>query len=123
MKLREKLRFTSENPDLVVGNSRQVAPGVQLTASYRLPTNHHQNEEFSALVRFNSPNFIYIEPSDTTQLPALNKERPLPIAFRFTTSRHKRVYQFNSQLDPSKPQERNLYRILHTEKVKIIAES
>ncbi|MDG2198459.1 MAG: hypothetical protein P8O70_16580 [SAR324 cluster bacterium] len=122
VKLREKLRFTSENPDLVVGNSRQVAPGVQLTASYRSPTDHHQNEEFSALVRFNSPNFIYFEPSDTKQLPAYNKERPLPITFRFTTSRHKRVYQFNSQLDPSKPQERNLYRVLHTEKVKIIAE-
>ena len=122
MKLREKLRFTSENPDLVVGNSRQVAPGVQLTASYRSPTDHQKNEEFSALVRFNSPNFIYIEPSDLKQLPASNKEQPLLITFRFTTSRHKRIYQFTSQFDPSKPQERNLYRVLHTEKVKIIAE-
>jgi hypothetical protein len=73
VKLREKLKFTSENPDLVVGNSRQVAPGVQLTASFRSTTDHHKHEEFSALVRFNSPNFIYIEPSDTKQLPALKR--------------------------------------------------
>ena len=99
-----------------------MAPGAQLTANFRSPTDHHTYEEFSALVRFNSPNFIYIEPSDAKQLPALNKEQQLPITFRFTTSRNKRVYQFTSQFDPSKPQERNLYRILHTDKVKIIAE-
>jgi hypothetical protein len=121
VKLREKLRFTSDNSDLVVGHSRQVAPGVQLTANFRSPIDP-QNIELGALVRFNSPNFIYIEPSDVKQIPVLNEEQTLPITFRFTTSRHKRVYQFTSQFDPSKPQERNLYRVMHTEKVKIIAE-
>lgn len=121
VKLREKLQFTSDNPDLIVTSTRQVAPGVKLTASFKHGESH-ETKEFEAQVRFNSPNFIYIEPANAADLDGVQAEpRPL-VTFRFTTSRHKRVYQFTSQFDPHKPQERNLYRILQTEKVKIVAE-
>jgi hypothetical protein len=123
VRLREKLEFTSENPKITLSSTRQIAVGSRLSAFYRAHTGQNaETLEFEAFVRFNSPNFVYIEPSDLQKLPALETEHPTMVTFRLITSRHKRVYQFSSQFDAKQPTERKLFRILHTERIKIIAE-
>ena len=120
IKVREKLQFTTDNPKLIATNTRQIATSVKLVVFFRDEQN--QTQESSFFVKFNSPNYIYIESVGKKPM-FLSEIKKMPaLTFRFTTLRHRRVYQFHTRFAEGKVTERNLYRLIHTEKIKIIAE-
>ena len=59
VKIREKLRFNSENPSLILTTSRQIAPGTEVEISGKAGEDK-QRLQLMGFIRFNSLNYMYI---------------------------------------------------------------
>ena len=59
IRIREKLRFNSDNPAVVVTTSRQIAVGTELEVSGKVG-DQKTRHQFKAVVMFNSINLMYI---------------------------------------------------------------
>ena len=115
--LREKLKFNSENPKLIITTSRQIAVGTKLKISGNLSGKKEQ-QEIEATVKLNTPNFIFVKMSACTDSKMFDKFSALTVSFR--PLRQKMVYQFEA--DPQGAGANGLQRIAHADAVKIIEE-
>ncbi len=115
--LREKLNFNSENPKLIVTNSRQVAVGTLLKISGKI-SGRNKQKEIEATVQLNTPNFIFVNISSTADSKIFEKFSSLTVCFR--PLRQKMIYQFKA--DPHGTGANKLKRIAHADAVKIIEE-
>ena len=115
--LREKLNFNSENPKLIVTNSRQVAVGTLLKISGIISGSNKQ-KEIEATVQLNTPNFIFVNISSTADSKIFEKFSSLTVCFR--PLRQKMIYQFKAA--PQGTGTNKLQRIAHADAVKIIEE-
>ncbi len=115
--LREKLNFNSENPKLIVTNSRQVAVGTLLKISGKI-SGRNKQKEIEATVQLNTPNFIFVNISSTADSKIFEKFSSLTVCFR--PLRQKMIYQFKA--DPQGTGTNKLQRIAHADAVKIIEE-
>ena len=115
--LREKLKFNSDNPKLIVKTSRQVAVGTKIDITLNLLGKDDKNE-FKAVVQLNTPNFIFLKIDDHLE----NKlfENNLPVTISFRPLRQKMVYQFEA--DSQGSVSKGLLRINHSNSIKIIEE-
>ena len=115
--LRGKLNFHSENPLLVVTNSRQIAIGTKLQI-YGNNLGQESRSEFIAEVHSNTPNFLFIKMTGSTKIAEIEKLNSLIIRFR--PLRQKKIYQFQAE---SQGQGTNgLLRIAHSAFIKILEE-
>ena len=115
--LRDKLNFNSENPQLIVTSSRQVAVGTLLKISGKISEKNKQ-KEIEATVQLNTPNFIFVNISSTADSKIFEKFSSLTVCFR--PLRQKMIYQFKA--DPHGTGTNKLQRIAHADAVKIIEE-
>jgi len=115
--LREKLNFNSENPKLIVTNSRQVAVGTLLKISGKI-SGRNKQKEIEATVQLNTPNFIFVNISSTADSKIFEKFSSLTVCFR--PLRQKMIYQFKAE--PHGTGANKLQRIAHADAVKIIEE-
>ena len=115
--LREKLNFHSENPLLVVSNSRQISIGTKLRINGNIPGQEKQTE-FEAEVQSNTPNFLFIKIFDSTAIEEIEKFSSLSVKFR--PLRQKKIYQF--QAEPQDLGKNDLLRIDHSDNIKIVEE-
>ena len=115
--LREKLKFNSENPKLIISTSRQVAVGTLLKIMGNISGNKEQ-QEIEATVKLNTPNFIFVKTSTSADSKKFDNFSSLTISFR--PLRQKMVYQFEAE--PQGAGANGLQRIAHADAVKIIEE-
>ena len=115
--LREKLNFNSENPLLVVSNSRQIAVGTKLQINGNISRQEEQSE-FQAVVQSNTPNYLFIKMSDSAETEEFDKFSSLTVIFR--PLRQKKIYQF--QVRPQGVGTNGLFRIAHSDYIKIVEE-
>ena len=115
--LREKLNFHSENPLLVVSNSRQISIGTKLQINGNIPGQEKQLE-FEAEVQSNTPNFLFIKIFDSVVIEEIEKFSSLSVKFR--PLRQKKIYQF--QAEHQGLGTNNLLRIGHSNNIKIVEE-
>jgi len=115
--LREKLKFNSENPKLIISTSRQVAVGTLLKIMGNISGNKKQ-QEIEATVKLNTPNFIFVKTSTSADSKKFDNFSSLTVSFR--PLRQKMVYQFEAE--PQGAGANGLQRIAHADAVKIIEE-
>ncbi len=115
--LREKLKFNSENPKLIITTSRQVAVGTLLKIKGNISGKKKQ-QEIEATVQLNTPNFIFVKTSTAADSKMFDNFSSLAVSFR--PLRQKMVYQFEA--DPQGAGANGLQRIEHADTVKIIEE-
>ena len=115
--LREKLKFNSDNPKLIVKTSRQVAVGTKINISVYFKGEDDQNE-FKAVVQFNTPNFIFVKINDLLENKLFKNNTLVTISFR--PLRQKMVYQFEAE--PHGSVSKGILRINHSDSIKIIEE-
>ncbi|MDP6309030.1 MAG: hypothetical protein QGG66_08835 [SAR324 cluster bacterium] len=115
--LREKLKFNSENPKLIITTSRQVAVGTLLKINGNISGKKKQ-QEIEATVQLNTPNFIFVKTSTSADNKMFDNFSSLAVSFR--PLRQKMVYQFEA--DPQGAGANGLQRIEHADTVKIIEE-
>ena len=115
--LREKLKFNSENPKLIISTSRQVAVGTLLKIMGNISGNNKQ-QEIEATVKLNTPNFIFVKTSTSADSKKFDNFSSLTVSFR--PLRQKMVYQFEAE--PQGAGANGLQRIAHADAVKIIEE-
>ena len=115
--LREKLKFNSENPKLIISTSRQVAVGTLLKIMGNISGNNKQ-QEIEATVKLNTPNFIFVKTSTSADSKSFTNFSSLTVNFR--PLRQKMVYQFEAE--PQGAGANGLQRIAHADAVKIIEE-
>ena len=115
--LREKLKFNSENPKLIITSSRQIAVGTKLKISGNFSGKKEQ-QEIEATVKLNTPNFIFVTMSASSDSKIFDKFSALTVSFR--PLRQKMVYQFEA--DPQGAGATGLQRVAHADAVKIIEE-
>ncbi|MEZ7975427.1 MAG: hypothetical protein QMC48_10505 [SAR324 cluster bacterium] len=115
--LREKLKFNSENPKLIITSSRQIAVGTKLKISGNFSGKKEQ-QEIEATVKLNTPNFIFVKMSASSDSKMFDKFSALTVSFR--PLRQKMVYQFEA--DPQGAGATGLQRVAHADAVKIIEE-
>ncbi len=58
--LRDKLSFNSDNPLLVVSNSRQIAVGTKLQINGNI-SGQEEQLEFQAFLHSNTPNYLFVK--------------------------------------------------------------
>jgi len=114
--LREKLKFNSDNPNLIVKSSRQISVGTTIDVLGDI-TEGGKND-FQAIVQLNTPNFIFIKIDDPSINKFFNKNVSVKVSFR--PLRQKLVYQFESKTHGSVSEK--LLRINHSDLIKIIEE-
>ena len=115
--LREKLKFNSENPKLIITTSRQVSVGTLLKIKGNIP-GKKKPQEIEATVQLNTPNFIFVKTSTSADSKMFDNFSSLAVSFR--PLRQKMVYQFEA--DPQGAGANGLQRIEHADSVKIIEE-
>ena len=115
--LREKLKFNSENPKLIITTSRQVAVGTLLKIKGNI-SGKKKPQEIEATVQLNTPNFIFVKTSTSADNKMFDNFSSLAVSFR--PLRQKMVYQFEA--DPQGAGANGLQRIEHADTVKIIEE-
>ena len=115
--LREKLKFNSENPKLIITTSRQVAVGTLLKIKGNISGKKKQ-QEIEATVQLNTPNFIFVKISTSADSKMFDNFSSLAVSFR--PLRQKMVYQFEA--DHQGAGANGLQRIEHADTVKIIEE-
>ncbi len=115
--LREKLKFNSENPKLIITTSRQVAVGTLLKIKGNI-LGKKKPQEIEATVQLNTPNFIFVKTSTSADSKMFDNFSSLAVSFR--PLRQKMVYQFEA--DPQGAGANGLQRIEHADTVKIIEE-
>ncbi len=115
--LREKLKFNSENPKLIITTSRQVAVGTLLKIKGNI-SGKKKPQEIEATVQLNTPNFIFVKISTSADSKMFDNFSSLAVSFR--PLRQKMVYQFEA--DPQGAGANGLQRIEHADTVKIIEE-
>ena len=115
--LREKLNFNSENPKLIVTNSRQVAVGTELQIAGKI-SGRKEQLEFKAVVQSNTPNFLFVKVIDSGESAAVDKFSSLTVRFR--PMRQKMIYQY--QAAPQGIGANGLLRIAHSDLIKIVEE-
>ncbi len=115
--LREKLKFNSENPKLIITTSRQVAVGTLLKIKGNI-SGKKKPQEIEATVQLNTPNFIFVKTSTSADSKMFDNFSSLAVSFR--PLRQKMVYQFEA--DPQGAGANGLQRIEHADSVKIIEE-
>ena len=115
--LREKLKFNSENPKLIITTSRQVAVGTLLKIKGNI-SGKKKPQEIEATVQLNTPNFIFVKTSTAADSKMFDNFSSLAVSFR--PLRQKMVYQFEA--DPQGAGANGLQRIEHADTVKIIEE-
>ena len=115
--LREKLKFNSENPKLIITTSRQVAVGTLLKIKGNI-SGKKKPQEIEATVQLNTPNFIFVKTSTAADSKMFDNFSSLAVSFR--PLRQKMVYQFEA--DHQGAGANGLQRIEHADTVKIIEE-
>ena len=115
--LRDKLNFNSENPLLVVSNSRQIAVGTKLQINGNISGQEEQSE-FQAVVQSNTPNYLFVKLADSAEPAEVDKFSSLTVRFR--PLRQKKIYQF--QAAPQGLGTNGLLRIAHSDYIKIVEE-
>ena len=115
--LREKLKFNSENPKLIITTSRQVAVGTLLKIKGNI-SGKKKPQEIEATVQLNTPNFIFVKISTSADSKMFDNFSSLAVSFR--PLRQKMVYQFEA--DHQGAGANGLQRIEHADTVKIIEE-
>ena len=115
--LREKLNFHSENPLLVVTNSRQIAIGTKLQI-YGNISGQETQSEFVAEVHSNTPNFLFVKMAGSPETSEIVKFISLTVKFR--PLRQKKIYQFEAA--PQGLGTKGLVRIAHSDFIKIVEE-
>ena len=113
--VRRKLGFTSDNPELTVSHSRQVAPGTEL--QIKALDESGQQVQLAGQVTFNTPNYFYVVVARTRGLG----EGIRQLTIRFKPPRRNIVYQFHvapAEVSPSPPH----FKIPHTRDIKIVEE-
>ena len=115
--LREKLKFNSENPKLIITTSRQVAVGTLLKIKGNI-SGKKKPQEIEATVQLNTPNFIFVKTSTSADSKMFDNFSSLAVSFR--PLRQKMVYQFEA--DPQGAGANGLQRIEHADTVQIIEE-
>ena len=115
--LREKLKFNSENPKLIITTSRQVAVGTLLKIKGNI-SGKKKPQEIEATVQLNTPNFIFVKTSTSADSKMFDNFSSLAVSFR--PLRQKMVYQFEA--DHQGAGANGLQRIEHADTVKIIEE-
>ena len=117
MAIREKLRFTSDNPKLEIFSSRQIAAGTKISA--RVKTEQGCKKIVMRL-KLNVLNFMYVTLLQK-EMGEDSKEKKESVVFEFEPPRHRATYQFTSALEVVDA-DKKLFRIPHTGFVKIIAQ-
>ena len=115
--LREKLNFHSENPLLVVSNSRQIAIGTKLQI-YGNKLGQGTKSVLEAEVQSNTPNFLFIQIVGSAEIDEI--EEFTSLTFRFRPLRQKKIYQFKAELQGLG--KNDLLRIAHSDFIKIVEE-
>ena len=115
--LREKLKFNSENPKLIVKSSRQVAIGTKINILVNFQGNDDQND-LTAIVKLNTPNFIFVKIDNPSKNKILKNNTIVTVNFR--PLRQKMVYQFDAETHGGISKE--LLRINHSDSIKIVEE-
>jgi len=114
--LRDKLNFNSENPLLVVSNSRQIAVGTKLQINGNISGKEEQSE-FQAVVQSNTPNYLFVKIVDSTEPAEVEKFPSLTVRFR--PLRQKKIYHFQATQGLGA---NGLLRIAHADYIKIMEE-
>ena len=115
--LREKLKFNSDNPKLIVKNSRQVAVATKIEVSV-YPQDRLEKFDFQSIVQLNTPNFIFVKIENPLAKEIFKKNIIVTVNFR--PLRQKMVYQFESETQG--PISKDLLRLNHSNDIKIIEE-
>jgi len=115
--LREKLNFNSENPLLVVSNSRQIAVSTKLQINENI-SGQEEYSEFLAVVQSNTPNYLFVKLADSAGSSEVDNFSSLALKFR--PLRQKKIYQF--QAAPQGFGANGLLRIAHSDYIKIVEE-
>jgi len=113
--LRYKLNFNSENPLLVVSNSRQISVGTKLQINISV---QEEQSEFQAVVQSNTPNYLFVKLADSVETAEVGKFSSLTVKFR--PLRQKKIYQF--QAAPQGLGTNGLLRIAHSDYIKVVEE-
>jgi len=113
--LRNKVKFTSENLDLTISSTRQIAVHTPLEVIYQKEGSLHTMRH-KVRVIFNYPNFLYVQfPPNFDGLKQLQTGKSL--TFQFQSLRKNLVYQFQSSFE-GEPVD-GLIKVVHRETVKI----
>ncbi len=115
--LRKKLNFHSENPLLVVSNSRQIAIGTILQINGNI-LGQETSLKYEAEVQSNTPNFLFVKVGDPRATMDIEKISSLSVKFR--PLRQKKIYEFHAK--PKGLGKNNLLRIAHSDFIKIVEE-
>ena len=115
--MRKKLNFHSENPLLVVSNSRQIAIGTILQINGNI-LGQETSLKYEAEVQSNTPNFLFVKVGDPRATMDIEKISSLSVKFR--PLRQKKIYQF--QAEPQDLGTNDLLRIDHSDNIKIVEE-
>ncbi|MDP6729526.1 MAG: hypothetical protein QF675_06090, partial [SAR324 cluster bacterium] len=119
IQIREKLRFNSDNPVVVVTSSRQIAVGTKLEVSGKVG-DQKTLHQFKAVVMFNSINFMYINlVAQQGSVPPVAKMAQLTL--RFKPPRQHTYYQCRLPFEGISPEK--MFRLGHSDSVKITEES
>ena len=119
MKIRDKLRFNSENPSLILTTSRQIAPGTEVEISGKAGEDK-QRLQLMGIIRFNSLNYMYIslQGQESSLLPI---DTIPQLTLRIRPPRQRTTYQCRLPLEGTSAD--GMYRLGHSNSVKIIAEN
>jgi len=104
--LRKKLKFTSDNPNLKISSTRQIAVGTILIVNDSVG-NKEQMQGSEIEVKFNYPNYWYVQFLNPETHWKMNMEK---ITFHFKPKRQKYAYQFMTYFE-TEPIESNLYKL------------
>ena len=119
IRIREKLRFNSDNPAVVVTTSRQIAVGTELEVSGKVG-DQKTRHQFKAVVMFNSINLMYISLSaQKGSVPPVAKMAQLTL--RFKPPRQRTYYQCRLPFEGTGQD--GMFRLGHSDSVKITEES
>ena len=119
IRIREKLRFNSDNPAVVVTTSRQIAVGTELEVSGKVG-DQKTRHQFKAVVMFNSINLMYISLSaQKGSVPPVAKMAQLTL--RFKPPRQRTYYQCRLSFEGTGQD--GMFRLGHSDSVKITEES
>ena len=119
IRIREKLRFNSDNPSVVVTTSRQISVGTELDVNGKV-ADQKTRHRFKAVVTFNSINFMYINLiSQEGSVPPVSKMDQLTLSFK--PPRQKTYYQCRLPFQGVTPEK--MFRLGHSDSVKITEES
>ena len=119
IRIREKLRFNSDNPAVVVTTSRQIAVGNELEVSGKVG-DQKTRHQFKAVVMFNSINLMYISlRAQKGSVPPVAKMAQLTL--RFKPPRQRTFYQCRLPFEGTGQD--GMFRLGHSDSVKITEES